>query len=74
MTTQVTTHTIFPGFFARIGTAIADAFVYLVENSQGARAALAAQRLFALSDEELAARGIRREEILSRTFGPRIHL
>jgi hypothetical protein len=39
----------------------------------GRRAALA-QRLWALSDQELAARGVSRDRILHRAFGPYLHL
>jgi hypothetical protein len=74
MTAQVKSQSSQPGIFAGLGAALVGAFTFLAENSRGARAQRAAQALFALSDEELAARGIRRSEILSRTFGPSIHL
>lgn len=74
MTAQATTHSIPLRFLTTTGAALSSAFMFLAENSRGARAAREAQRLSALTDAELAALGLRRNEILSRAFGPFIHL
>ena len=74
MTTQATIHspTIRP--FAGIAAAFQYAFAFLERNSRGARGAREAERLFAMSDAELAELGISRDRILFHAFGPQICL
>lgn len=62
------------GPLAHIGSALARFFIHVSENSANARAAREAQRLFGLSDAELAKEGVARNQILHRAFGPRIWL
>lgn len=59
---------------ARLGDRLARLAVRLVENSELNRRAEVAQRLSALSDAELARRGLRREDILRHAFGPMLAL
>ena len=54
-----------------IGTAILTWLARIGENSGAGRAAAAYQRLNAKSDAELAALGLRREELAYRCFGAR---
>lgn len=74
----MTVHAVSParsrGLLADIGQRVARIFTQMVENSTNARAAREAQRLWAMSDDELAAIGIPRDQILYRTFGPGIWL
>ncbi len=46
---------------------------WIVHNSEGARCARHAARLDALSDAQLAARGIRREDIVRTAFARYMH-
>ncbi|MEM7270069.1 MAG: DUF1127 domain-containing protein [Pseudomonadota bacterium] len=55
---------------AGLGARLSDWFVRLGECSTMARRAREAEALFDLSDEELAKRGLRREEIGYKIFGP----
>jgi hypothetical protein len=48
-------------------------FDWLVQNSEGARCARHAALLDALNDAELAARGIRREDIIRTAFARYLH-
>jgi hypothetical protein len=54
----------------RIRSAAAAAFNALAEYSQAAQCAREAQRLFAMSDGELAKRGLTRDRIIQHAFGP----
>ena len=60
----------FPGIplGTRISTAAASLLESIVKHSDGARCAAYAARLDALSDDELAARGIRRADIVRVAF------
>ena len=58
----------------RLGAWASRVFWKIAENSHGARAARRAEHLLRLSDEELAARGLRRETIFYEAFGPRAGL
>ncbi len=44
------------------------AYTIMVSASHGARCAEEAKRLFALSDEQLARRGLRRDEVIQHAF------
>ncbi len=52
------------------GARILNAFVAIGENSSGARKARAYATLNALSDAELAERGLNRDTLASHVFGP----
>lgn len=53
-----------------LGTRFMDWLVRVGEQSSGARAARAYAALNALSDAELAARGLNRGDLFDRCFGP----
>jgi len=74
MNALTTKQSLFLAPLAGIGSAIAGAFVFLGDNSRGARAAREAERLYAMSDAELAEIGLHRDQILYRAFGPMIHI
>lgn len=57
----------------RLSTRAKQVFIWLVQHSEGARCAEHAARLEALSDAELAARGIRREDIVRIAFARYLH-
>ena len=65
------------GALARIGAGIAAGFAavvrFLCDLSDARKCAEDVQRLMALSDAELARRGIRRDEIVAYAFGNRMH-
>jgi hypothetical protein len=54
--------------------AISDALFALSERSEIARRAKLAERLYAMTDDELAAIGLTRGEVLRHAFGPYLHL
>lgn len=54
--------------FSRIWNALLRAFETLAEGSYGMRRAREAERLFELSDAELARRGLTRDRIIQHTF------
>lgn len=74
MTVHATTPARSRGLLSDIGQRMTRIFTRLVENSANGRAARKARRLWAMSDAELAAIGIPRNQILYRTFGPGIGL
>jgi hypothetical protein len=74
MTTQATTLSFTQRSVAAIGSALQRAFNLLERSSRGARAAAEAERLFAMTDAELARMGLRRSDILHHAFGPRLYL
>jgi hypothetical protein len=51
-----------------IGSAIGEAYVALARRSPAARCAEEAERLFALSDEELARMGLTRDRVIHHAF------
>ena len=57
-----------PGALRRFGQGLGAMLETIGRASQGARCAEYAQRLQAMSDAELAARGIRREDIIRHAF------
>lgn len=57
----------------RISTTASRFFRWVVRNSDGARCARHAIRLSDLSDADLAARGIRREDIIRIAFARHMH-
>ena len=59
---------------AAIGQAIGRAMHAMIENSSGAKRVRQAQALQARSDAELAAMGLRREDIVRRVFSDMYHL
>lgn len=71
MTTTTMTFAARPadGLFSRIGAAIVAIYFSLSERSYLAACAAEAEALFALSDAELAARGLDRKGILPHAFG-----
>ena len=74
MTVHAINHSRSHGLLAGIGRGVARFFDRLLANSPNVHAAREAQRLWAMSDAELAAIGIPRDQILYRTLGPRIWL
>lgn len=57
------------GFFTRLGTALLDLMGRVGERSYLSACVREAEALFALSDTELAARGLTRRGILPHVFG-----
>jgi hypothetical protein len=55
-------------FLAVIGDKLAGAYMAIAETSSAARCAQEAERLFALSDEELARRGLTRDRVIQHAF------
>ncbi len=74
MTTYAATPTLAQRTLTATGSTLRSIFFFLMHNSRGARSAREAERLSAMSDEDLARLGIRRDEILYRAFGPLIYL
>lgn len=74
MNALTATQTLVLAPLAGIGSALASAIVFLGDNSRGARAAREAERLYAMSDAELAEIGLHRDQILYRAFGPMIYI
>ena len=58
---------------ARIGAGLAAVGRFLSDLSNARRCALEAERLMALSDAQLARRGLRRDEIVSHVFRNHMH-
>lgn len=58
------------GFLRNAGKRFFDVMAVIGENSQGARKARAFQALSALSDEDLAKRGLTRDGLAGHVFGP----
>jgi len=58
----------FGRFFSRIGNGMLLAFEIMAEASNGMRCAREAERLFELSDVELAKRGLTRDRIIQHAF------
>jgi hypothetical protein len=54
--------------FSGIGASVLDAFVALGRRSPAARCAEEAERLFALSDAELARKGLTRDRVIHHAF------
>jgi hypothetical protein len=73
MTMQTATPDI-TGRFAGSGAAFIRAMQRLSSRSRIARCAAEAERLFALSDAELARRGLTRDRVLTHAFAPFLHL
>jgi hypothetical protein len=72
MVTQTNDTTTAPGgLFTGLGRRLAAFAEWMIESSDLNRRTRIAQRYFAMSDEELARRGLRRDEIIHRIFGPR---
>ncbi len=70
MITQATTTTPPSNFFAAVKSKLSAIAKTLVNSSHLQRRAEQAQRFFAMSDEELARRGLRRDDIIRHVFGP----
>jgi hypothetical protein len=60
--------------FAGLGDALANAYVKLCQSSPAARCAEEAERLFALSDEDLAKLGLTRDRVIYHAFRRYLHL
>jgi hypothetical protein len=72
MTTEtLTTHR---SLIAGIGDALVNAYVKLSRRSPAARCAEEAERLFALSDAELAKLGLTRDRVIHHAFRQYLHL
>jgi len=74
MTAQTTVHDATRRIFAGVGTAITAIGETIANASQAARCAREAERLFALSDLELARRGLARDQIIQHAFRRYLHL
>ena len=61
----------FGGSFARFFSAVFDGLTRMAENNPRVRQL---QQLSALSDEQLAARGMKREDIARRVFADRFYI
>lgn len=72
MNTQTTTPP--RNFFAPFMSKLAAIAELLMKSSQLHRRAEQAQRYFAMSDDELARRALKREDIMRHVFGPMMHL
>lgn len=59
--------------FSSVGAAIADAYVGFIKRAPAAKCAEEAQRLFALTDEELARLGLTRDGVLPYAFRHHVH-
>ena len=70
----MTTETLKPGasrpFLAALGEAVVTCVEFLARHSIPARCAAEADRLFALSDEELARLGLTRDRVIRARFPP----
>lgn len=74
MTAHVTTPSLAQRSLAATGSTLRSIFDALARNSRGARSAREAERLFAMSDEELGRLGIDRRNIIYHAFGPHIFI
>lgn len=74
MITQSTTTTPQRNVFSPLIDKLAVVAEILMKSSHLHRRAEEAQRFFALSDEDLARQGLKREDIMYRVFGPLIHM
>jgi hypothetical protein len=74
MITQVTKKTPLRGIVSQAVSKIAAAAKVLSEGSHLYRRAETAKRYFAMSDDELTERGLRRDEIMRRVFGAQLYL
>lgn len=74
MTTQTTTQSAARAPFASLGQKLLGILEILSNGSRLAGAAKEAERLFSLSDAELARRGLKRDEIVQHVFGPYLYL
>ena len=72
MTTETLTHS--RPLFAGIGDAFVRAYVGLCKRSPAARCAQEAERLFALSDAELAKLGLTRDRVIHHAFRQYLHI
>ena len=57
------------GILEALGRSLTRLFWRISDNSRGARGVRTARGLLALSDAELAARGLRREQVFYHAFG-----
>ena len=74
MITQATTTTPPRHIFSPLTDKLAAVGAALMKSSHLHRRAGEAQRLFALSDDDLARRNLRREDIMDHVFGPVIYM
>ncbi len=73
-TTQTDTTQTGRGFFASLGESLLALIEAVGSASHAGRCAREAERLFALSDAELARRGLTRDRVIPHAFGPYFHL
>ncbi len=74
MTAQTTAQAPVRPVLARLGATALRFMTAFASASHAARCAREAERLFALSDAELARRGMTRDQIIHRAFGPYLHI